>query len=145
MVPPFNCVLVSSVKSSLNTAPKCSIFRSNNKTKFSEKESSPLPSPLLQRRGGHPPRTSSLQAPWRLDERCSLCLLPPKLKSGYAVGSRQLLNAAIYSFLMHNMRIRCYCSLNCCIAFVFVQTFCRRFVGNRIHCMTVLNFVFSVQ
>jgi len=53
-----------------------------------------------------------------------------------APSSRRLLNTLFYSFLMHNMRIRCYYSLICCIAFVFVQfnhgdVFCRCFVGTK--------------
>jgi len=49
-----NCVLVSSVKSSLNTAPKRSIFKSNNKKTFSGEGLAPCPFPL----------THLLSAPW---------------------------------------------------------------------------------
>jgi len=45
-----NCVLVSSVKSSLNTSPKCSILRSNH-TKFSVAGICLLPRPVPQREG----------------------------------------------------------------------------------------------
>jgi len=56
-----NCVLVSSVKYSLNTAPKCSILRSNNKKKFwrgfqpspQNLSGHPRPAPHLSRRFGH--------------------------------------------------------------------------------------------
>ena len=48
------------------------------------------------------------------------------------------------------MRISCYYSLNCCIAFVFVQLtietcFADALYRHKIHCMTVLDFIFNVE
>ena len=67
----WNCVLASSVKSSLNTAPKCSILRSNNK-----KNSSPLPRFLPGGEGAptspHPTSLGSLGCRCLV---CPLCLL----------------------------------------------------------------------
>jgi len=74
-----NCVLVSSVKSSLNTAPKCSILRSNNK-KFSGS------SPSRSLFGGHPSHIPPLSAPrlTNVPSALDLITLPPlKLKSVY--------------------------------------------------------------
>ena len=82
---PCSCFLVSSLKSSLNTAPKCSILRSNNK-KIIGRGSSPLPRLPSQRGGGVP-----LPAPHhsrRLEVEEPKAALGSsterKLKSGYA-------------------------------------------------------------
>jgi len=76
-----NCVLVSFViKSSLNTALKCSILRSNNKKKSGES------SMLLPRWGRDtPPHSPPISSPWA--PRLDLSTLPSlKLKSGYTLG-----------------------------------------------------------
>jgi len=72
----YNCVLVSSVKSSLNTAPKCSILKSNNKKIC----------------GGDPLPRHHLPAPTPLGASAKSALdlstlSPLKLKSGYAFDS----------------------------------------------------------
>jgi len=60
-----NCVLVSSVKFSLNTAPKCPILSSNNKKIYGEGSSLPRQiSPPATRGTTHPARTWPLSAPW---------------------------------------------------------------------------------
>jgi len=64
-----NCVLVSSAKSSLNTAPKCSILTTDNKT-FSGEGSSPSQTQTLPPAGMGTPLSTST---------------PLKLKSGYAL------------------------------------------------------------
>jgi len=74
-----NCVLVSSVKSSLNTAPKCSILRSNKKFLGRGLVPSPDPFPSPRWGGDTPSHTSP-------STNCAfVSTLPPlKLKSGYA-------------------------------------------------------------
>jgi len=80
-----NCVLVSSVKSSLNTAPKCSSLRSNNKKKsvrgWEGDTASPHPTPL----GALDASTNDLS---------TLPLL--KLKSGYALAGTVRTDFAVF-------------------------------------------------
>ena len=104
----YNCVLVSSVKSSLNAPPKCSILRSNN-TNFSGEGIKP-PDQTVEDPPRTPPFGASTNAPWALD----LSTYPSSAKWTIFKNTSGLFSFVFVRFLF------CLCCFFVCLFFVLL-------------------------